>query len=82
MSLSIEKRSLLKETDVDQSQVSDKEPCDNGVTLAYCCERKQSIPGQLTGPTMVNTESLSVGHPVTAAEDEIRAVSLFLDNSR
>lgn len=82
MASSVRKLSSLQETDV--SKISHKELSGNGATLAHCREKEQSVKGKLTGPTSVNNKSVLVRHPITAAEDNIRAVSPFLevDNMR
>lgn len=76
------KLSSLEETEV--SKVSHKELSGNGATLGQCREKEQSIKGKLTGPTLVNNNTVLVRPPITAAEDKIRAVSPFLevDNMR
>lgn len=73
MDSSLKKLSSLEEINVSEIRN------DNGTTLAHCHEKEQSVTGQLIGPTSVNTEDVSVRHPMTAAEDRIRTGSPFLE---
>lgn len=77
MASSGRKLSALEETDV--SKISPKELSGNGATPAHCREKEQSIKGKLTGPTSVNNKNVLASHPITAAEDKIRAASPFLE---
>lgn len=77
MGSSFRKLSSLEETVT--SKISPTEPSGNGATLAQCRSKGQPIKGQLTGPTSVNSTNLLVSRPITAAEEEVRAVSPSLE---
>lgn len=82
MGSSFRKLSSLEETVA--SKISPTEPRGNGATLPQCRSKGQPIKGQLTGPASVNSTNLLASLPITAAEEEVRAVSpsLELDDTR